>query len=94
MWRRADAVLTRRTSRSVLLLTEHAPEPVLLEGAAVVVWDALEQPATDAQLVTAIATQLARADDEVRADVTTAREMLCRHLVVVAGREPDARRSA
>ena len=93
MWRRADDVLTRRTSRSVLILTADATEPVVLEGAAVVVWDALAQPATDAQLVTAIATELERADDDVRADVAAARELLRRHRVLVGSPAPSARRS-
>ena len=89
VWRRADDVLSRRTSRSVVVLTADANEPVVLEGAAVVVWNALEQPATDAQLVTAIATRLALAGDDVRSDVAAARELLCRHRVLVGS--PAAR---
>jgi hypothetical protein len=82
-WRRVDDVLTRRTARSILLLTADAHEPMLLEGAAVVVWDGLAQPATDAQLVTAIASLLALGIDDVRADVASARELLCGHRVLV-----------
>jgi hypothetical protein len=83
VWRRADDVLTRGTSRSVVVLTADANDPVVLEGAAVAVWNALEQPATAAQLVTAIATRLALADDDVRSDVAAARELLHRHGVLV-----------
>jgi len=87
LWRRADDVLTRRTSRAVLVLTADAHEPVALQGAAVVVWDVLAQPATDAQLVTTIASQLARGVDDVRADVAAARELLCRHRVLVGSND-------
>ena len=70
------------------IATADANEAVVLEGAAVVVWNALEQPATDAQLVTAIAARLALAGDDVRADVAAARELLCRHRVLVGTPAP------
>jgi hypothetical protein len=76
IWRRVEDVLTRRTSRSLLLLPPGAEEPLKLEGAAIDVWDELRRPATDVQLVVAISSRLELAEDEVRAGVVTTRETL------------------
>jgi hypothetical protein len=79
IWRRVDDILTRRTSRSVLIMTSEAEEPLKLEGAAIDVWDELRQPATDVQLVAAISSRLELAEDEVRVGVVTTREALMNH---------------
>jgi hypothetical protein len=87
-WRRDGDVLVRRTARSVLLLPPGASDALVLEGAAIVVWDALVRPATDGQLVAAIATRTSlgpeRRADDVRAGVVAARELLCRHRVIAS----------
>ena len=87
VWRRHDGVLTRRTSRSVLIVTARSNEPLVLEGAAVAVWDELQRPATDDQLVVAIASQFAAAADDVRSDVVATREVLDRHGALVGSDE-------
>jgi hypothetical protein len=76
VWRRDDNVLTRETSRSMLLSTPRAVDTVKLEGAAVVVWSELVNPASDDQLVDTIATRLAVPGDEVRANILAGRVAL------------------
>jgi hypothetical protein len=88
VWRRADDVLTRRTSRSVLVTTvgpagAEPSEPLVLEGAAIAVWEALHAPATDEQLVAAVAFRFGVAAGAIRAEVAATREVLRRHGVLV-----------
>lgn len=73
VWRRTDDALTRRTTRSMLVSTPATGEPLVLEGAAVSVWDRLASPATDDQLATDIAAALGVPCDEVRGNVVSAR---------------------
>ncbi len=83
IWRRGDDIRERRTARSVLIMLPGADVPLKLEGATIFVWDALERPATDPELVHAIGLRLERTDDDVRADVFGARTALCAHGAVV-----------
>jgi hypothetical protein len=83
VWRQNDDVLTRRTSRSLLIVTPTSDEPLVLEGAAVSVWDALRQPATDDELIATIANAFAVTGDDVRSDVVATREVLHRQGALV-----------
>jgi hypothetical protein len=79
VWRRHADALTRRTPRSILVVGPDSDEPLKLEGASAFVWEALAEPATDEQLVVAIGARFARAPQEVRDDVVTARVALAGH---------------
>ena len=80
-WRRADDVLVRRTSRSVVVLADNAAEPVLLSGAAVVLWDALVEPRDLESLVASVGAHFAGAGPD---DLATTCEDLQLLGVVVA----------
>ena len=76
VWRRNDTVLTRFTSRSVLLMASQNDEMHRLEGAALFVWLELERPATDEQLVRSVAARIGVDGAEVQTFVLTARQTL------------------
>jgi hypothetical protein len=83
-WRRHPAVLWRRSLDAVLLLPEHAAEPVTLEGTGVALWELLAEPATVAQL----AAVLAEAHDADPAVVAADIEPVVAQLAALGALEP------
>jgi hypothetical protein len=71
VWRHTEGTLSRSTPRSVIVLPASRSEPLVLEGAAAIVWRALCEPASDQQLVARIARavghEAGEVGDEVRA---------------------------
>jgi len=55
VWRRRDDVLWRRSLDAVIVFPVGAEEPVTLPGTGAAVWDLLEEPASLAALVAALA---------------------------------------
>jgi len=76
VWRRSKSALARVTPRSVVFTTLRDNETLRLEGAAVLVWLELEQPATDEILVHRVADRLAADPAEVRNLALAARREL------------------
>jgi hypothetical protein len=85
-WRRRDSTLTRRTPRAVLIMPEASSEPLRLEGPAALVWDGLDVPRTDADLVATIATQTGALPAAITAEVVGTRVALTSHGAVTAVR--------
>jgi hypothetical protein len=75
-WRRRDTTLSRRTPRAVLILPEHADEPLRLDGPAAAVWHELDAPRTDLELVDRVAARIGTTTAEVGGDVITTRTAL------------------
>jgi hypothetical protein len=76
VWRHDDGALSRRTPRSVIVLPADAADPLVLEGAAAIVWDELSRPANDDELVGRVAVRAGVPLDDVRADVLSTRAAL------------------
>lgn len=68
-WRRSRATLWRRTIGGVVLLPEHASDPIHLAGAAALVWDLLEEPTTISEATDLLARACAVDPAQVRDDV-------------------------
>jgi hypothetical protein len=82
-WQRADEVLTRRTTRSVLVLVPESRHPLLLGGAARAVWEVLAHPVDDSELVDRVAGQLGVDTQRARNEVVSTRIALQRAGAVV-----------
>jgi hypothetical protein len=76
VWRKNESALTRRTTRSVLVLAERSDEPVRLDGFAMMVWDALDVPSSDERLVDSVAARTGADGPALRADVVATRRAL------------------
>jgi hypothetical protein len=71
VWRRRDDVLWRRSLDAVIVLPVGADEPLTLPGTGAAVWDLLEEPASLAELVAALAEVYEEDPAVVELDVTT-----------------------
>jgi hypothetical protein len=86
VWRHTEGTLSRSTPRSVIVLPTSQTEPLVLEGAAAIVWRALLEPATDEQLVVRVARTVGRDADDVGDDVRATRAALAEAGVIVGTR--------
>ena len=75
-WRRNPATLWRRTTTGVVLLPPSLQEPVRLAGSAALLWDALEEPTTAADMTELLARACGEDPDRVRADIDDVLEEL------------------
>jgi hypothetical protein len=75
--------MSRVTPRSVLVALPDADAPAKLEGAAAFVWNALDEPATEASLVATLARRFATTPAQVRSDVAVALDELAAVRVIV-----------
>jgi hypothetical protein len=73
VWRHDRGALSRQTPRSVIVLPAGTDAPLLLEGAAAVVWTSLSEPADDEQLVQRVAARVGSMLDAMRAEVVATR---------------------
>jgi hypothetical protein len=85
-WTRADAVLTRVTPRSVLVATLGSAEPIVLEGAAVAIWEELATPLDDDQLAARVAARFGTSPDALIDDVTATTHALMAAGAIVGSR--------
>jgi hypothetical protein len=83
-WRRRDTTLTRGTPRGVLMLPDDSDEPLRLDTAAALVWDALDVPLTDDALVATVASRTGTQPAAVADDVVATRVALARVGAVTA----------
>lgn len=82
-WRRAADVFARRTPRSLVVVASGDGAPVRIEGAAVLVWEELVQPRSEAELAEAASRRLGVEPDDVVADLDGALAALVAAGVVV-----------
>lgn len=76
-WRRDPGVLWRRSGDRRLLLPPNEDEVVLLEGVGSLVWDALETPMSEEQLIEDLASHFDVEMMRVGTDVTAFLDQLC-----------------
>jgi hypothetical protein len=76
VWRKSHTALTRRTPRSVLIMTGAGVEPMRLDGLAMAIWDELERPASDEHLVDRVASRVGAEAPAIRGDVLATRAAL------------------
>jgi hypothetical protein len=86
VWRHTEGTLSRSTPRSVIVLPTSQSEPLVLEGAAAIVWRELCEPASDEQLVVRVARAVGREADDLGNDVRAARAALADTGVIVGTR--------
>jgi len=60
-----QAALTRRVGSGVLILLPLCDDPVLLDGGATAIWDALQRPKTRQTLITELSTRYGTPADEL-----------------------------
>lgn len=82
-WRRAADVFARRTPRSLVVVTSGAGAPVRIEGAAVLVWEELVHPRSEAELAEAASRRLGVEPGDIVVDVDEALAALVSAGVVV-----------
>ena len=91
LWRRnPDCAVVDHGDRVVVLpLTDPATaRPLVMEGSAVAVWHALDEPGTSAQVVARVAADFGFPAAEVRSDVETFLELLAARDIVLIESDP------
>jgi hypothetical protein len=75
-WRRNPHAVSRVTPRSVLLSLGADTDTIKLEGAAVAVWEALDEPATELELGTRLGRRTATTPSELSSAIADAVQSL------------------
>src|SRR4051794_3369103 len=75
-WVRNPDVLVRRGGFGLLLLAPTAEQPVLLEGTGLDLWDALDRPRCDIELIDDLASAFRTEPETVATDVRAALAVL------------------
>jgi hypothetical protein len=81
-WVRSERVLWRRTARGVVALGSIAPEPVVITGSGVLLWELLEEPWEPVELSDALGEAHDMPPQTVLAEITPVIEELVRLGVV------------
>jgi len=69
-WAHKPSTIVRRTARALIAIGD-APDPVVLRGSAIVVWDALVPPRTIDDLVAMLEATFSENRSEIDSDVGT-----------------------
>jgi hypothetical protein len=71
VWERAPEVVWRRSGRRRILMGASSEDVLVVEGAGGPIWDALERPVSEDDLVAELSGRFGVQTDDVRAQVTS-----------------------
>ena len=71
IWERAPEVLWRRSGDRRILMGPSTEDVLVVEGTGVPIWDALEQPASEEDLVTELSDRFGVRAEDVRGEVAS-----------------------
>ena len=71
VWERASDALWRRSGDRRILMGPSIEDVLLIEGVGGLIWDALEQPATEDDLVAELSDRFGVRTEDVRAEVAS-----------------------